>query len=668
MEAKQKIDILKKRINRHNYRYYVEHNPTISDQKFDQLLHDLQQLEKEHPEYKTPDSPTQRVGGEPIDEFKSVDHPTPMYSIDNTYNEQELKDFHKRVTGKIGENPTYTIEPKIDGLAINLIYVDGILVQALTRGDGKKGDDVTHNIKTIHSIPLRLQSPEYRDLKNTTIEVRGEIFMSFESFEQVNKQRLEEGKSTFANPRNAAAGTVKLLDPKIASQRKLEMIAYDIGIFDGFDGVEKPKTYLGVLNFLHSSGFTANKAMQCNDISDVLSQVNCLKNLNTYSPFPIDGVVIKVNSRKHRKQLGFTSKAPRFMVAYKFEAEQATSCIESVTMQVGRTGQITPVAELTPTDLCGTTIKRASLHNFDYVCEKDIMEGDTVIIEKAGEIIPQVVRPIVEERDGSEREIEIPKQCPVCKGNVDQFGAYVRCVNINCREQVEGRIKHFCSRDAMDIQGLGASVVSKLINSGLVQNPADLYTLTPNDFMQLDGIRHKSGLKLVKAIQESKNKGLSKVLYGLGIPHVGRRVSKILAEEYGSMENLCANLYEVYCVGEIGCAVANSLKEFFDEESNITFIEQLDMENVKLTEEIKQPSQDSPVSGKKFVLTGSLQSGTRKEISEKIMSLGGETSSSVSKNTDYLLVGENPGSKLQKAEKLEVEILTEEEFLSLIGD
>ncbi len=666
MKEKQKIRKLRRQIKKHEHLYYVKNQPEISDQEFDQLLHELQQLEDVHPELKTQDSPTQRVGGEPIDAFTSVNHHIPMYSIDNTYNEKGLKDFDRRVQKANQSKAGYVLEPKIDGLAINLIYKDGVLYQAITRGDGKKGDDVTHNVKTIRDVPLQLNPLSDVSYEDSVIEVRGEIYMRFDAFEKANESRKVEGLKEFANPRNTAAGTLKLLNPKEASKRKLNMFAYDIGFFDG-DGLQRLDSYLKVLSFLTDTGFVVNEHEVVDNIDNIMFHLRSWDAKRHDLEYPVDGMVVKVNRKKHQHNLGYTSKAPRYMVAYKFGANQTESKVNDVTVQVGRTGHLTPVAELEPTELCGTTIKRASLHNFEYVKEKDIRVGDAVLVEKAGEIIPQVVRPLIEKRDGNEKQIQPPKFCPVCGSDADKLGAFIRCVNMSCEAQLEGKIQHFSSREAMDIQGLGVSVIKKLIQAGMVETPVDLYHLSVDDLVCIEGVQRRGAVKLESAIQESKKMPMSKVLYGLGIPFIGKRVSKQLADEYGSIDGLREHLSDVGKLDNIGDTVCRNLCSFFNELASIALIEEFKEVGFDLREPKTKIDNNASIAGKKFVLTGTLQKGTRKEVSTKIESLGGKTSSSVSKNTDYLLVGDKPGSKLQKAKDLGVTVLSEEDFNELIN-
>jgi DNA ligase (NAD+) len=666
------IERLRDQINRHNYLYYIRGESEISDQEFDALMKQLQDLEAQHPELISPDSPTQKVGGEPIDEFKTAEHIEPMLSMDNTYNEEEIQQFHDRVTKLLGrsERPTYVIEPKIDGVAINLIYEDGSLSRAITRGDGRRGDDVTHNARTITDLPLRLYYTDANNsptnLDGSVIEIRGEVYMPFSSFEDINKRREDEGQPPFANPRNATAGTLKLLDPSIASRRDLHIFTYELG---HYENIAVPDSHWQTLKLLNRLGCPTNPDITKTDdprkISDICIQ---WEEKHETLEYPVDGLVIKVDSRKQRQKLGHTTKSPRYMVAYKFGTNKAITRIKDIKVQVGKSGQLTPVAILEPVHLSGTTVSRASLHNFDELERKDIRVGDHVVIEKAGEIIPQVVKVNKEMRSGSEKKLPRPAACPSCGESVhqDNNGVYLRCVNPQCPAQRKEKIQHFASSGAMDIDGLGESLVEQLVDAGLVSDYGDLYFLRYEDIEKLNRMADKSARNLIKAIEESKGRGLSRLLFAMGIPHVGSHVADVLSERYRTIDELInTTAEELEETDEIGPVVARSIVDFFSKETTREIVEKLRRAGVKLESEGDRADQNPNIAGRTFVVTGSLENYTRKEIEEVIESLGGRVTSSVSRNTDYLIAGESPGSKLKRAEELGVEIISEKDFEQL---
>jgi len=667
-EAARRIAKLREEIERHNYLYYVKNEPEISDREFDALMAELVRLEREHPELLTPDSPSQKVGGEPIEQFQTAEHIAPMLSMDNTYNGDEVREFHERVTRLLGPGVPlrYVVEPKIDGVAINLIYRDGTLLRAITRGNGRVGDDVTHNARTVKDLPLRLRAGVQgapADLSGSLIEIRGEVYMPFATFERVNKERESRGEALFANPRNATAGTLKLLDPKVAARRGLRLFTYETGHFEGID---VPDSHWDVLGLLRELGCPTNPNIErCEDIEAVLAVCARWERRLERLPYPVDGLVIKVDSRAQREKLGQTSKAPRYMIAYKFGAEQAVTRVRDIHVQVGKTGQLTPVAILEPVQLSGTTVSRASLHNFDELERKDVRVGDFVLVEKAGEIIPQVVGVRKQMRDGSERKLPRPRTCPVCGEPVQQDpgGVYLRCVNARCPAQLKERIRHFGSRGAMDIEGLGESLVGQLVDAGLVSDCADLYRLRLEDVAGLERMGKKSAQNLMDGIEASKDRGLARLLFALGIPHVGSHLAQVLAEHFGSMDALlAADAEQLEGVPEVGPIVAGAVAEFLRRPSTRQVIRKLRQAGVRMEAARPAPAANPNISGKTFVVTGTLAGYSRSEIEELIESLGGKAASSVSRNTDYLIAGENPGSKLQKARALGVPVLSEEEF------
>ena len=660
-EVIEEVEKLREEIEYHNYRYYVLADPVISDEEYDKLMKRLIQLEKKYPELVTPDSPTQRVGGKVLEGFKKVKHSTPMLSLDNTYDENEIREFDERIKkGLAGENVEYVSELKIDGISIALRYENGRFRMAITRGDGTEGEDVSENVKLIRSVPLRLRKP-------LTLEVRGEIYMPVEEFKRINEEREEQGLPAFANPRNATAGTIRQLDTSVVAKRNLDTFIYYLVNPQAY-GIE---TQWEALQFLKEIGFKINPHSKlCKSIDEVIDYWRVWTDERHKLDYWVDGVVVKVNSFRQQERLGTTAKSPRWAIAFKFPAEQVRTKLLDITFQVGRTGVITPVAELEPVQLSGTTIKRASLHNFDYIKEKDIRIGDWVFVEKAGGIIPQVVKVITELRDGSEREIKPPEKCPVCRGPVgklDPSEVAIRCLNPHCPAKLKKALETFVSRDAMNIDGMGEKLIERMVDSGIVKDIADIYYLTPFDFAQLgSGIGQRTIAKLLKEIEESKKRPLEKLIAGLGIPHVGTKMAKILAENFESLEDLAnASLERLMEIEGIGEEVAKSIIEYFRNEKTREIIGKLKKAGVNMKSSIVK---GKALRGLKFVVTGELDRWSRKEIEEFIESLGGKVSSSVSKKTDYAIVGRNPGSKYQKAQKLGVRILNEDEFIELVKE
>lgn len=661
----QELSKLREEISKHDRLYYVDAAPVISDREYDKLMQRLLELEKQHPELITPDSPSQRVGGEPIEGFVQVRHSVPMLSIDNTYNENELREFDQRVRKLLGTDDfLYIVEQKVDGVSASLVYENGILVQAATRGDGITGDDITHNVRTIREIPLRLQgNPPAR------LEVRGEIYMTNVELSRLNVIQKERGENILKNPRNVTAGTLKLLDSRIAAERKLNFFAYGEGSLDGLP----VKTHSGFLDFIKSLGIPAvSHSQPVKTIDEVLAYCQAdLENKHSLD-YETDGMVIKVDRYDQRLKLGVTSKAPRWVIAYKVELWQASTTINSVTLQVGKSGMITPVAELEPVEIDGTTVSRVSLHNFDDIAHKDIRVGDCVVVEKAGKIIPHVVRVELEKRPARSKPLLPPTQCPVCKGKVakDEGGTYLRCINPSCPAQLKERIRFFATRQAMDVEGLGPAIIDQLVDQNLVKSLPDLYELTLESLMTLERMGQKSAQNLLDGIAKSKEQGLARVLTGLTIRHVGVSTARLLANEFGSMDELAhASEDRISRIEGIGPIVAESIAEFFQQKSNRELIDRLKASGVKLTEDRKAPAagtDDSPIAGKSFVVTGTLETMGRDDIEQLIRDHGGKTSSSVSKKTNYVVAGDKAGSKLDKAKELGVAVLSEKDFLAMI--
>jgi DNA ligase (NAD+) len=656
---KERIEELVKLINYYNYMYYVENNPVISDYEYDKLYKELVELEEKYPEYKLPDSPTQKVGGQPLKEFKTVEHKIPMLSMDNTYSEEELIEFDARIKRMADiKEVDYVVELKYDGVAVSLHYENGEFVLGVTRGDGFRGDDITENLKTIKTLPLKIKYKQ-------TIEVRGEVYMRKDDFEKLNRERKEKGEVLFANPRNATAGSLKLLDPKLVAQRNLQIFIYQGFLNNG------PNTHWEVLNFLKEIGFPVSSYRKhCKNIREVIDYCNEWENKRFSLPYNIDGMVVKVNSLDLQRTLGTTTKSPRWAVAYKFPAEQVSTLVKDVVVQVGRTGTLTPVAILEPVVVSGTTVSRATLHNFDEIKRLDVKIGDRVFIEKSGEIIPKVVKVIPEARTGKEKDIPIPEKCPVCGSMVvkDKEEVAIRCPNIRCPAQVKERIIHFASRDAMDIEGLGEKWVNILVDKGLLSDYGDIYYLKYEDLIKLERMGEKSVNNLLTAIEKSKTRPFANLIYAIGIRHVGIHASEILAEEFNSIDELKnAKIETLSSIQEIGPTIAESIVEFFTNEENLKVIEKLKRAGVKMKKE-KAESKKDILSNLTFVITGTLKNYSRNEIQDYIKKLGGKVTDSVSKNTDYLICGNEPGSKLQKAQQLGIKIITEEEFEKLVKE
>ena len=657
-QAQEKIAALKELLTQYSHEYYVLDKPSVPDAEYDEKLHQLEKIEANFPELITTDSPTQRVGDKPLDFFEKVRHTVPMLSLGNAFSESELRDFDRRVRQAIGEDVRYVCELKMDGLAVALRYENGHLVQGSTRGDGTTGEKITSNLRTIRSIPLTIE-------EKNTIEVRGEAFMPHRSFIQLNKQREKEGQDLFANPRNAAAGSLRQLDPRIAASRNLDVFLYGIGEWEG-----KPvATHSERLEYMRQLGFKINPEWKKYDsIEEVIEYVEYWTEHRPHLNYEIDGIVIKVDSIEAQEQLGYTAKSPRWAIAYKFPAEEVMTTLRDIELSVGRTGVITPTAILDPVKVAGSTVQRASLHNEDLIREKDIRIGDTVVIRKAGDIIPEVVQVILDKRSGEEEEFFMPTTCPACENDLIRIEEEValRCINPNCPAQLQEGLIHFSSRNAMNIEGLGEKIVAQLFREKLIQTIPDVYRLEKEKLLTLDRMGEKSATKLLEAIEKSKENSLEKLLFGLGIRFIGVRAAQILAMEFNTMENIQNATYEDFiAVDEIGDKMADALVQYFSDEKIISMLHQLSDLGVNMTYKGRQPndaSKDTIFSGKTVVLTGKLEYFTRKEAKEQIETLGGKVTGSVSKNTDIVIAGEAAGSKYEQARKLNITIWNEEQL------
>lgn len=671
--VEKKIESLRKQIREHDYNYYVLAQPTISDEEYDKLYKELETLEREHPELITPDSPTRRVGSDLTKEFKPVEHKVPMLSLSNTYSEEELFDFDRKVKEGLTDDEVveYIVELKIDGASVSINYVDGILKAAATRGDGTIGEEITNNVRTIKSIPLKIKKDNSIPYKLKDFEVRGEIFMNIEDFEKLNKEREKKGEKLFANPRNSTAGTLKLQDPKVVARRPLNSFMYNL--ISPEDELQTQEENLSVLKKL---GFKVNEHYKkCKSIEEVIKVCNEFEKLRDELEYEIDGAVIKVNSIAQQNKLGNIAKAPRWAVAFKFKSKQAVTKIKDIVWQVGRTGAVTPVAELEPKFLAGSTISRATLHNYDEIVRKDIRVGDTVIIEKGGDVIPKVVEVVLAERKPGSKKTLPPEKCPACQSKLFKPEAEVAfyCENTECPDQIKGRLEHFASRGAMDIEGLGESLIDLFVEKGFLKTYADIYSLKNyrNEIIAMERFGEKSVSNLLNSIEKSKEKPFDKVLYALGIRYVGAGAAKKLAAHFKSLDALMsAKEEEISSVYEIGESISKSVKKFFTDENNKKIIGELKKAGLKFTFDNAKTTfvGDNFFKGKTFVLTGTLNSFSREEAGEKIMSFGGNVTSSVSKKTDYVLAGENAGSKLDKAKALGIKIINEEEFLNKIRE
>ncbi len=669
-EARQKHTELANTIRHHDHRYYVLAQPELTDREYDRLYHELLDLETAFPELATPDSPSHRVGGAPLSEFASVQHLVPMMSLDNTYSKEEMSAFVKRVQKLLpDEKLEWVVEPKVDGVAVSLRYEKGVFTVGATRGDGSAGDDITANLKTIRSIPLKLEGEGLPSL----LEVRGEVFMDKAGFERLNNERESAGEARFMNPRNSTAGSLKQLDPKLVAKRPLAIVIYGFG---KVEGAMKAASQDELLSWLKELGFpTPEKLWHCRSSEEVLASIDELDVLRHKFKFETDGAVVKLNSFEQRERVGFTSKAPRWAIAYKYAAEQAETTLKAITIQVGRTGALTPVAELEPVLLAGTTVSRATLHNEEDMRRKGVRINDRVIVEKAGEIIPAVVRVVESKRTGQEQEFEFPKKCPECGSEVSrgkedgESNVVVRCVNLDCPAQVRGRIEHFCARGAMDIEGGGEVLVKQLVGAGLVLDVAELYKLRVDEVAALERMGQKSAENFIAGLEASKKQDLWRLIFGLGILHVGTGGAKALARAFSSLDDIAAaGIKQLKTIEDIGEVIAKSVAAWFSDSHNRDLIGRLRKFGLNFNSSLYQAGAAvGPFSGKTFVLTGMLPTLNRSEATEMIESRGGKASGSVSKKTDFLLAGEDAGSKLAKAEKLGVAIIDEAEFLKMCG-
>ena len=668
VSAQNKIEELRNQIIKHDYNYYVLAEAVISDESYDKLVKELEKLETENPHLITPDSPTQRVGKDLTKEFNPVKHKIPMLSLANSYDEQDLIDFDRRVKESLPEieKVEYVVELKIDGASVSINYVDGLLKTAATRGDGTVGEEVTNNIKTIRSIPLKIELSKEKKHKLKNFEVRGEVYMRIPDFEKLNKEREAKGEKLFANPRNSTAGTLKLQDPKIVSARKLNVFLYSlISVDEEFESQEES------LKLLSKLGFTVNpKYNVCNSIDEVLKVCGKFEEIRDTLEYEIDGAVIKVNSMRQQKLLGSIAKSPRWAVAYKFKAKQAFTKVNEITWQVGRTGAITPVAELEPVKLAGSTISRATLHNYDEIQRKDIRTGDTVVIEKGGDVIPKVVSVVLKERAKKSQPTLPPGKCPDCDSKLfkpeNEVAFY--CENPECAAQIKGRLIHFASRGAMDIEGLGDALIDLFVDKDIINHFSDIYKLKEkrSELIQIERLGEKSIDNLLHAIEASKSQPFSKVLFALGIRYIGAGAAQKITDHFSSIDDIiAASEEEISAIHEIGPSISRSITQFFSDKNNIKLIEELRKSGLTFTS-VKKEVIQSALTGKIFVLTGTLSTLSRDEAGSRIIALGGKVTSSVSKNTDFVVAGEKAGSKLTKAESLGVKVLDENSFLKML--
>ena len=656
MDYRQEMKQLRDELNAHGYRYYVLDDPTISDYEYDHKLRRLEDLEREHPEEITPDSPTQRVGGPALKEFQQVEHAVPLESLQDVFDGDEVREFLTRVAETV-DAPAYSVEPKVDGLSVALEYRDGVFVRGATRGDGRVGEDVTENLRTIRSIPMTL--PE----KLPRLIVRGEVYMSRTVFEELNAQREIAGQPLMANPRNAAAGSLRQLDPKVAASRKLDIAIFNLQLAEG----KTFATHTETMEYLASQHFKVIPNRCLSSAEDLLAEIDRLNDTRMEFPFDMDGAVIKLNDLALREKLGSTAKCPRWAIAYKYPPEQKPSQLVDIVVQVGRTGVLTPKAVLKPVRLAGTTVTNATLHNQDYITEKDIRIGDTVIVQKAGEIIPEIVEVVKDKRPEGTVPYRLPETCPICGAPVsrDPDGAAVRCTGAECPAQLLRNLTHFASRSAMDIEGLGPAVMGQLVDRGLVSTAADLYDLEAEAIAKLDRMGDKSADNAVKAIAKSKENDLWRLIFALGIRQVGEKAAKTLAQHFGTMDALCAaSAEELTAINDVGPITAAYLRSWMDNPQSQDLLARLKIAGVNM--ECKEKVLDSRFAGMTFVLTGALERFTREEAGEMVEKRGGKAASSVSKKTTYVVAGPGAGSKLRKAQELGIPVLSEEDFLAML--
>ena len=656
MDLKQEVELLRQELEQAGYEYYILDNPTMSDYDYDHKLRRLEELEEAHPELATPDSPTQRVGGQPIDDFAKVAHQVPLESLQDVFDYEELRQFDQRVRA-VTPNATYVVEPKVDGLSVALEYVNGIFVRGATRGDGQVGEDVTENLRTIRSIPLRIPDAPAQ------LIVRGEVFMPKKVFHALNEQRESRGESLFANPRNAAAGSLRQLDPKVAAQRRLDAILFNV------QWVEEVQfsSHSESLKYLDSKNYKVIPHYTCSTVDEVIDRIMDIGENREKFSFDIDGAVVKVDNLSQRQELGSTAKFPRWAAAYKYPPEEKSSQMLDIVVQVGRTGVLTPKAVLAPVRLAGTTVTNATLHNQDFISEKDIRIGDTVMVRKAGEIIPEILSVVMDKRPEGTQPYRLPETCPEGGAPVrrDEDGAHIRCTGAECPAQLLRNLAHFASRDAMDIEGLGIAVVEGLVGAGLVKSAADLYYLEPQSVAALERMGKKSAENLMEAIKKSKGNDLSRLLYAFGIRQVGQKAAKTIARHFGTLDALqYATIDELTAVDDIGAVTADNIRAWFDSEQSRHLIQRLAQAGVNMT--AAQQGGNRRFEGMTFVLTGALERFTRDEASALIEERGGKASGSVSQKTTYVVAGENAGSKLKKANELGVPVLTEAEFAHML--
>ena len=653
-------EALKKEIAYHSHRYYVLDDPEITDAEYDRLMRTLLDYERENPDKVTADSPSQKIGGTVLEGFETVTHDVPMQSLQDAFNKEEILDFDRRVTDALGRKTAYAVEHKIDGLSVSLVYENSVFVQGSTRGDGVTGEDVTENLKTVMSIPLRLNvDVEY-------LEVRGEVFISKKTFEKINAERELEGEMPFANPRNAAAGSLRQLDSAVAGKRGLDIFVFNIQQIRG----REIKTHLEGLAFLREAGFKViSNDVLFEDIEDAYREIEHIGEIRQSLYYDIDGAVIKVNDLQERELIGSTAKTPRWAIAYKYPAEQKKTKVRDIVIQVGRTGVLTPNAEFDPVSVAGSMIARATLHNIDYINKKDIRIGDTIIVQKAGDVIPEVVRVVTEDRTGDEVVFKMPQTCPACGARVhrEENEAAYRCTSPECPAQLLRSLEHFVSRDAMDIEGMGPSVVEKFVENGLIKNCADLYYIKTEDIEVLDKLGKKSAENLINSIEKSKDNDLSRLLFAFGIRHIGSGAAKLIADYAKDIENLFSvTVEELSSIGDVGLIMAESVVEFFSQPHVREIVDQLKNAGVN-TKVIEKEATGSSLSNLTFVITGTLPTLGRSEAKALIEQNGGKVTGSVSKKTDFLLCGEDAGSKLQKAKELNIKIIDENELFAMMG-
>ena len=661
MDIKTRMDELIDQINYHSNKYYNDDAPEISDYEYDNLMKELIKIEEENPQIKRADSPSSRVGGKPLDKFTQITHKIPMLSLSNAYSDKDLKDFDKRVRELADDSVEYVVEFKIDGLSVGLTYKNGVFEKGATRGNGVVGEDITENLRTVKTIPLKINDTE-------EVVVRGEVYISKENFEKINELQEEQGLQLFANPRNLAAGTLRQLDSKLTAKRPLDIFIFNLEYIENTN----LKSHSESLEYLKNLGFKVSTDYKvCSNIEGVIKHIEYWTENRSKLPFEIDGMVIKVNDLQQRDIMGYTAKSPRWAIAYKFPAEQKKTKLIDIIVEVGRTGTITPTAILEPVRLAGTTVSRATLHNEDYINEKDIKIGDTVLVQKAGDIIPQVVQVVKDDRDGNEIEFKFPDKCPVCSEPTVRLEgeAAVKCINISCPAQIRRGIIHFASRDAMNIEGLGESIVGLLLDNNIIKDIADLYYIKKEDVINLERMGEKSAENLIKAIEKSKQNELYRLINGLGIKYIGVKGAKVLAKSFDSLDEIInADAVQLTNLEEFGDIMANSVVEFFKEEKNMTVINKLKEAGVN-TESIKNKDESivNIFEGMKIVLTGTLPTLKRNDAKEMIEARGGKATSSVSKSTTFVLAGEEAGSKLTKANELGVEVIDEAKFLDILN-